>query len=264
MQRRNSSAQDISIPAHPRLQVPPDNPSAPSSATSSPSRLRASPASERTASMERAPSASVKGFLGRVSSLTSLIAPAPVAKVWCSNMVGLAECKQQSIVSWLLKILTSLVRATEVRGASAGEQTAQASPDNERSKHCRAVFENSRSLRFAKVNPNIRMQKESEDPLGSENTMFYDKELQIWRAKGQPPPEPAAPVGPPPIGPPPTPVDQPASVNSVGPPRIGQPTPASNSGVQSRYVNTLAAQRWGMHLSISLESWPSAICSTKY
>ena len=82
MQRRSSSAQDMGNPLPPRLPLPQDlnPPSAPSSAASSPSRLRASPVSDK-GSMDRAPSSSVKGFLGRVSSLTSLIAPAPVAKV---------------------------------------------------------------------------------------------------------------------------------------------------------------------------------------
>lgn len=73
--------------------------------------------------------------------------------------------------------------------------------------------------------------------------MFYDNELKIWRAKGQPPPEVAAPVGPPPRGPSPVPND-PSATMPAGPPRVGQATPGGNqSGVQSRYVNTLTPQR---------------------
>lgn len=195
MQHRNSSSQDFGISGQPRLQVPPDIPSAPSSATSSPSRLRASPASERTASMERAPSASVKNFLGRVSSLTSLIAPAPVAKVTFVGKRQHACCQWEPCFGLIL--LYTLAP----------------------------------------------MQKASEDPLGSENTMFYDNERQIWRVKGQPIPEAPTSVGPPPLGPLPTPADQPAAVNPPAAPPIGQPTPAFSAGVQSRYVNTLTPQR---------------------
>ena len=73
--------------------------------------------------------------------------------------------------------------------------------------------------------------------------MFYDNELKMWRTKGQPPPEAAAPVGPPPIGPSPFVNEQPGPPVASGPPRVGQPATAPSSGVQSRYVNTLTQQR---------------------
>lgn len=90
----------------------------------------------------------------------------------------------------------------------------------------------------------MHLQREVQDPLGSENKLFYDDELKIWREKGKPPPEIAAPVGPPPICPVPTAgvIDLSAGQSATLP--VVEASPASNGGaVQSRYVNTLGHQR---------------------
>ena len=39
----------------------------------------------------------------------------------------------------------------------------------------------------------------SEGNLGEENSMYFDKELNMWREKGAPPPAPIAPLAPPPM-----------------------------------------------------------------